>query len=218
MASSLRGERTPSSAPDILARLGLSMTEGWFGDDYLISFSQEEVASASDRYSISRFIPGYQVIVFRGWDDLIVRDSVGLVYTVPSVPMDSVLLSQYVLPAAESSLVPDDAISGENTAVCAADRARRQTKFRGQCYLDKPRTTRGVRQVVERPLPLSRRAALLLPPSSSVGFGAHSPYGTQIFLTCVACCRNQRPSPCFTSNQSIERPSLVNTCFRFPIE
>src|SRR5882724_1165831 len=101
------------------------MTEGWFGDDYLISLNEAEVASASDRYSISRFIPGHQVIGLRGWDDLIVRDSVGL---------------------------------------------------------------------------------------------AHSPYGTQIFFTWVACCRNQRPSPCFTSNQSMERPSLVNTCLRFPIE
>ena len=61
------------------------MTEGWFGDDYLISLNEAEVASASDRYSISRFIPGHQVIGLRGWDDLIVRDSVGLVYTVPSV-------------------------------------------------------------------------------------------------------------------------------------
>jgi hypothetical protein len=30
------------------------MTEGWFGDDYLILFDEAEVASASDRYSISR--------------------------------------------------------------------------------------------------------------------------------------------------------------------
>jgi hypothetical protein len=50
------------------------MIEGWFGDDYLISFNEAEIASASDRYSISRFIPGYQVIGLRGWDDLIVKD------------------------------------------------------------------------------------------------------------------------------------------------
>src|ERR1700690_4099381 len=46
----------------------------------------------------------------------------------------------------------------------------------------------------------------------------YSPYGTQMFFTCVACCRNHRPSLCFTSNQSIARPSLVNTCFKFPVE
>jgi len=30
------------------------MTEGWFGDDYLISLNEAEVASALDRYSRSR--------------------------------------------------------------------------------------------------------------------------------------------------------------------
>jgi hypothetical protein len=89
------------------------MTEGWFGDEYLISFSEAEVASASDRYSISRFIPGHQVIGLRGWDDLMVRDSVGLVYTLPSVPMDSGFLSRYVLPDAESSMVPDERFLGK---------------------------------------------------------------------------------------------------------
>jgi hypothetical protein len=49
------------------------MTEGWFGDEYLVSFNEAEIASASDRYSISRFIPGYQLIGLRGWDDLIVK-------------------------------------------------------------------------------------------------------------------------------------------------
>src|SRR5438445_361445 len=34
----------------------------------------------------------------------------------------------------------------------------------------------------------------------------------------MACSRNQRPSPCFTSNQSMARPSLVKTCLRFPTE
>src|ERR1700682_2185922 len=50
------------------------------------------------------------------------------------------------------------------------------------------------------------------------GYPDHSPYGTQIFFTWVACCRNHRPSPCFTSNQSMARPSLVKTCFKFPVE
>ncbi len=55
-------------------------------------------------------------------------------------------------------------------------------------------------------------------PCSSRRSRYHSPYGIQIFFTWVACWRNQRPSPCFPSNQSMERPSLVNTCLRFPIE
>src|SRR5580658_9830057 len=46
----------------------------------------------------------------------------------------------------------------------------------------------------------------------------HSPYGTQIFLTCVACSRNQRPSASFGLNQSMARPSFVQTCFRLPTD
>src|SRR5438067_9714222 len=46
----------------------------------------------------------------------------------------------------------------------------------------------------------------------------YSPYGTQMFFTCVACCRYQRPSACLGSNQSMARPSLVNTCLRLPTE
>jgi hypothetical protein len=36
---------------------GSTWTEGWFGADYVIPFNEAEIASASDRYSISRFIP-----------------------------------------------------------------------------------------------------------------------------------------------------------------
>src|SRR5581483_2590893 len=46
----------------------------------------------------------------------------------------------------------------------------------------------------------------------------YSPYGTQMFFTWVACWRYQRPSACLGSNQSMARPSFVNTCFRFPTE
>ncbi len=39
-----------------------------------------------------------------------------------------------------------------------------------------------------------------------------------MFLTCVACCRNQRPSACAGLNQSYSWPSLVHTCFMLPME
>src|SRR5260370_6294620 len=48
--------------------------------------------------------------------------------------------------------------------------------------------------------------------------GGYSPYGTQMFFTCVAWCRNQRPSPCSMLNQSMARPSSLKTCFRFPTD
>jgi hypothetical protein len=44
------------------------------------------------------------------------------------------------------------------------------------------------------------------------------PYGTQMFFTCVACCRNHRPSACAGLNQSYSWPSLVHTCFMLPID
>src|SRR5690349_3566443 len=47
---------------------------------------------------------------------------------------------------------------------------------------------------------------------------SYSPYGTQMFLTWVACSRNQRPSASLGLNQSMARPSLVQTCFRLPID
>src|SRR5260370_15626910 len=47
---------------------------------------------------------------------------------------------------------------------------------------------------------------------------AYSPYGTQMFFTWVAWCRNHRPSPCPMLNQSIARPSSLKTCFRFPTD
>lgn len=50
------------------------------------------------------------------------------------------------------------------------------------------------------------------------GGSYYSPYGTQIFFTCVACSRSQRPSPCLASNQSMTPPSFVHTCFKFPVD
>ena len=39
-----------------------------------------------------------------------------------------------------------------------------------------------------------------------------------MFFTWVACSRNQRPSASFGLNQSIARPSFVQTCFRLPTD
>src|SRR5437588_3594467 len=86
------------SSLDILARLGDSMTEGWYGDDHLILFDEAEVASASERYAISELLPGYRVIGLRGWDDFILQDSTGRTYNVPTVPAIAEYLSPYALP------------------------------------------------------------------------------------------------------------------------
>ena len=84
------------------------MTEGWYGDDHLILFNEAEVSSASDRYAISQFLPGYRVIGLRGWDDFILQDSRGSTYSVTTVPAVAEYLSPYTLPPAGSTLSPDN--------------------------------------------------------------------------------------------------------------
>ena len=88
------------------------MNEGWLGDEYLIIFDETEAASASDRYSISQLLPGYQVVGLRGWDDFILTDSAGQTCTVPTVPTDPKYLSPFALPDAGLSLSPDPRFCG----------------------------------------------------------------------------------------------------------
>ena len=88
------------------------MNEGWLGDDYLILFDESEVLAASDRYAISELLPGYQVLGLHGWDDFILRDSVGQTYSVPTVPTDLKYLSPLRLPEDGASLIPDPRFSG----------------------------------------------------------------------------------------------------------
>jgi len=61
-------------------------------------------------------------------------------------------------------------------------------------------------------------AAGVLPVPPEESSSVHSPYGTQIFLTWYACSKYQGPPPCAALKKSISRPSLVQTCFRLPIE
>lgn len=96
----------------ILIPLGDFMIEGWYGDNHLILFDDAEVASASDRYGTSQFLPGYRVIGLRGWDDFILKDSKGGTYTVETVPAISKYISPYTLPPAGSTLRADDRFQG----------------------------------------------------------------------------------------------------------
>ncbi len=65
------------------------MLEGWHGDDYLILFDESEVAAASDRYEVLRLLPGFKVLGLRSWDDFIVRNASGQIYSVPTLPLDA---------------------------------------------------------------------------------------------------------------------------------
>jgi len=87
--------------------------EGWHDSDHLILFDETEVATVSDRYALSQFLPGYKVIGLRGWDDFILLDSSGATYCAPTVPAVAGHLSAYVLPPASTTLRPDDRFQGK---------------------------------------------------------------------------------------------------------
>ena len=89
------------------------MNEGWHDDDHLILFDEAEIASASDRYAISHFLPGYKVIGLRGWDDFILQDSSGGTYCAPTIPVVADHISAYALPSSGTTLSPDDRFQGK---------------------------------------------------------------------------------------------------------
>lgn len=61
------------------------MIEGWHGSDHLILFDEAEIAAASDRYAVSQFLPGYEVIGLRWWDDFILQDFGGATFCAPTI-------------------------------------------------------------------------------------------------------------------------------------
>ena len=87
------------------------MNEGWLDEEYLILFNASEIESTTLRYGLPRFLPGYEVVGLRGWDDLILRDSAGQTYTVPSVPIDTKYLEPYSIP--EGNPDPEELLSGK---------------------------------------------------------------------------------------------------------
>ncbi len=89
------------------------MNEGWVNDDYLILFDESEIASVSDRYSLSQFLPGFQVLGLSSWDDFIVRDAQGKTFSTPTVPIDRQYLSPFVIPERIENLSPDARFSGK---------------------------------------------------------------------------------------------------------
>ena len=64
------------------------MIEGWHDDQYVILFDEGNVAEMTRRYELALYLHGFEVVGLRGWDDFIVRDHVGELFTVPTVPVD----------------------------------------------------------------------------------------------------------------------------------
>lgn len=90
-----------------------SMREGWHDNDYLVLLSDQENSDASRGYEIQKFLPGYQIVGLRSWDDFIVRDASGGVFTVPTVPMDPQYLAAWTPPPDSAQLIPDLRFTGQ---------------------------------------------------------------------------------------------------------
>ena len=92
------------------------MIQGWHNDDYLILFDeQSEVEFMTERYAVKKYLPGYILVGIRGWDDFILRDTDGLLYTVPTVPLAAEHLRPFTIDIDSASLRADN---------CVADRIK----------------------------------------------------------------------------------------------
>ena len=89
------------------------MKEGWHHDDYLILFEAGEATAAAARYDLNRFLPGFDVVGLKGWDDLIVRSSNGRLFTVPTVPINKEHIVRFEEPGADVPLVHDARYTGK---------------------------------------------------------------------------------------------------------
>src|SRR5882757_863568 len=89
------------------------MREGWHGEDYLVLFDESELVAASERYDVSRLLPGFMVLGLRSWDDFIVRNAIGENYSVPTLPVDPQCLSAFSVPGHGTVLQPDGRFARE---------------------------------------------------------------------------------------------------------
>jgi len=87
------------------------MKEGWLGDYYPILF--EEKASALEKtYALRDFLPGHHLVGLRCWDDFIIEDNGGSLFTVPTVPLLQDHLQTFELDLKHGELVPDEQTTG----------------------------------------------------------------------------------------------------------
>jgi len=88
------------------------MNEGWQNDDYLIVLTQDESFAAMKAYRFDHYLPGCTLLGLRGWDDFIVINASGVMFTVPTLPLDVSYAAPFALPQ-QISLEPDDRFTGK---------------------------------------------------------------------------------------------------------
>jgi hypothetical protein len=89
------------------------MREGWRGEDYLILFDESEIVEITNRYDIASYVGGYQVVGLKSWDDFILRNGDGQIFTTPTVPLDRKHLTPAALDVSGPGLVPDGRVKGK---------------------------------------------------------------------------------------------------------
>ena len=88
------------------------MNEGWQNDDYFIVFTEDESLAAMKAYRFDHHLPGYTLLGLRGWDDFIVINSSGVIFTIPTLPLDASYAAPFALPQ-QISLEPDERFAGK---------------------------------------------------------------------------------------------------------
>ena len=76
-------------------------------------FDQSEAIAASERYGTHSVLPAHLIVGLRGWDDFLVCNSKGLLFTIPTVPFDSKYLAPSALRIDESALRVDPRFAGK---------------------------------------------------------------------------------------------------------
>lgn len=89
------------------------MTEGWDEDDYWMLFERDEAVSLGERYGLGTALPGLALVGLKGWDDFVVRDSGGGLFTVPTVPLDGEYLALLAAVPEAAALKQDSRFGGK---------------------------------------------------------------------------------------------------------
>jgi hypothetical protein len=89
------------------------MIEGWLDDEYFVLFDASEIVAASSRYYVERWIPSHQVVGLRGWEDLLVKDNDGQVFSASCVPLSPENVAPFSMPSLPYTLSQDSRLVGK---------------------------------------------------------------------------------------------------------
>lgn len=90
------------------------MKDGWFNQEYFSLYeTNEEATSATARYELPGYLPGFFVVGLKFWDDFILCDTEGRYYTVPTVPLAREELKAFSFPAEPLKLRADPKFAGK---------------------------------------------------------------------------------------------------------